>query len=352
MEAAALLGEVLCNAFRPEAAIEALEPVVETEATPVEPAAIAAGAQLARAYLMALRDADAAAMADRVMGPAERCDLIPTIVDLLITRGTALGNLGRTHEAIALLEGGAASARHHDLPTAQMRAANNMGHVLAHHDHVGAMKACRTGMELARRLGDVRFVSQFAWAVSAYLDRDGRFEEAQTLRDEVRDQYELPPGVLLWYELTDLTVRVERGEAAMIHRAFEVARRSIDDANPQSLIAAPATEAKLDLLAGRLAEAHDIAMSVREQHRSLEHLALAAIAAAMLGDVARLEDVEVGLNSSRARGRMAVSIADMVAGALAALRGDTDVAVGRFTAALEFDYLRIDQANLQALFAA
>ncbi len=349
--AAELVGDVLCSAFRPGPAIEVLEPVLASQPTLSDPAVITAGAQLARAYLMALRDAEAATMADRVMGPAERCDLTPTIVDTLITRGTALGNLGRMHEAIALLEGASTMAANGDLPTAQMRAANNVGHLLAYQDHFGAMKACRTGMELADRLGDVRFVGAFTWAVAAYLDRDGRYEEAQALRDDVRDRYDLPESSLLWYELTDLAIRVERGDVTAIDAAFDVVRRAVDDANPQSQAAVPLVRAKLDLLTGQIADAYDAVMSVAAAHRSPEHLALATVGAGMLRDADRLEVLSAAVASSPAHGRMLASVASALAGARAALRGHTDEAVARFSGALAFDYLRLDRASLQALFA-
>ena len=349
--AAALVGEDLCNGFRAPEAIGVLEPIVGAESALDEPDLVAAGAQLARAYLMALRDEDAADMADRVIGPAERFNLIPTIVDTLITRGTALGNLGRMYEAIALLQGASRYAQDHDLPVAEMRAANNVGHLLAYDDHVGAMDACRTGMEQANRLGEVRFIGSFTWAVAAYLDRDGRFEEGQALRDEVRDRIELPASSLLWYELTDLTSRVEQGDTSAVDAAYEAARRSVDDADPQSRASAPVARARLNLLTGRLEAAYDDVVSVEEAHRYPDHLAVAMVAAAMLGDIDRLEVVAEALRSIPARGRMLGSLNSAASGALAALRGHTDEAVTDFSSALAFRYLRLDRANLQALFA-
>ena len=98
---AALVGSELCNAFRPSEAIEVLEPIVSADSALSEPAVVTAGAGLARAYLMALRDEEAAEMCERVIGPAERFGLTLTVVDTLITRGTALGNLGRMRAAPA-----------------------------------------------------------------------------------------------------------------------------------------------------------------------------------------------------------------------------------------------------------
>jgi tetratricopeptide (TPR) repeat protein len=348
---AALVGSALCNAFRPSEAIEVLEPIVSADSALSEPAVVTAGAGLARAYLMALRDNEAAELCDRVIGPAERFGLTPTVVDTLITRGTALGNLGRMHEAIALLQGATRDAQDHDLPLAEMRSANNLGHLLAYDDHVAAMDACRTGMEQANRLGEVRFIGSFTGGVAAYLDRDGRFDEGKALRDEVRDRVELAPDTLLWYELSDLTARVERGDTSAVDPAYDAVRRSVDDANPQSQASVPGARARLNILTGRFEAAYDDVMSVDLAHRFSDHLGIAMTAAAMLGDIDRLEVVAEELGASPIRGRMLDAIDSAVSGALAALRGPTDEAVAGFSRALDFRFLRLDRANLQALFA-
>ncbi|MEA2002842.1 MAG: adenylate/guanylate cyclase domain-containing protein, partial [Actinomycetota bacterium] len=334
-DSAALVGSELCHAFRAPEAIEILEPIVSEDPALADPAHVAAAAELARAYLMALRNEDAAALGDRVIAPAQHLDLIPTIVDTLITRGTALGNMGRMHEAIALLRGAAVAAKDHDLPLPEMRAANNLGHLLAYDDHVGAMDACRAGMEQANRLGDVRFIGSFSWAVSAYLDRDGRFEKGQALRDEVRDRIELPASSVLWYEMTDLAARVERGDDTAVALAYDAVRRSLDEANPQSQASVPLAKAALDILTGELEAAYDEVMGVDDVHRLPDHLAAATVAAAMLRDIDRLEAVIAGLTSSRARGRLLRAIGHAASAAVAALRGHTDEAVAGFSKALE-----------------
>jgi hypothetical protein len=232
-----------------------------------------------------------------------------------------------------------------------MRAANNLGHLLSYDDHVGALEACRSAMEQANRLGDVRFIGSFTWAVAAYLDRDGRFDEGRALRAEVQDRVELPASSRRWYELTDLTARVERGDAAAEDPAYYAVSQSVDDANPQSRAAVSMAKATLNLLTGKLEAAYDNAMSVDDELRLPEHLAVAAEAAALLRDSHRLEVVAEAIESGPARGRMVGSIRSEVAAALAAASGRTDEAVAGFSRALEFGYLRLDRAKLQALFA-
>lgn len=351
-DAAALVGEELCNAFRALEAIDVLEPIVEASPSLDEPAMVAAAAGLARAYLMAMRDEEAAEIGNRLMEPAERLRLAPQIIDGLITRGTALGNLGRMHEAIALLRGATGYAQDHDLPLAELRAANNLGHLLAFDDHTAALDVCRAGMEQAERIGDVRVIASFTWAVGAYLDRDGRFEEAQQLRDDVRSRIEMPDASLQWYALTDLIARVERGETASVEAAHEEARRSLDEANPQSAAGAAAAQAHLDLLTGRFEAAYRHVTSLGDRQRLPDHLLLALFAGALLGDADRLETVAERLETCRFRGRMVDAVHAAVRGALAAVRGDVAEAVAGFSEALRFRWLRMDGARLEALFAS
>jgi class 3 adenylate cyclase/tetratricopeptide (TPR) repeat protein len=348
--AAALVGEALCHAYRAAAAVDVLEPIVATQPLADDGSVIEAGAQLARAYLMTLRDEDAAAMSDHVLRHAERLDLVPTIVNTMITRGTALGNLGRLRESIALLQAAARDAREHDLPLAELRAASNLGHVFAHDDHLGAMEACRTGLELAKRFGDVRFIASFASSLASYLARDGRFDEAQALRDDVRDRIELPDGAIVWYDLGDLTIRAERGDAAAAEQAHDALRRASKDTDPQSLAWVPASRGNLDLLAGRAEAAYDDLMGSEEAHRYPDHLFVATEAAVLLRDIDRLEAVAEALEATPAHGRMITSIRAALDGSIAALTGEIDDAVTSFATALEFRYLRIDRARVQALF--
>lgn len=350
-EAATLVGSGLCHAFRAPAAIEILEPIVSVDPEFSSPATVGAAGELARAYLMSLRNREAAELGDRIMGPAERFRLVPTIVNTLITRGTALGNMGRLHEAIALLRGAAKYSQEHNQPLAEMRAANNLGHLLAYDDHAGAMAACRMGMEQANRLGDVRFIGSFTWAVAAYMDRDGRAEEARALRADARDRVELPESSVAWYELTDLLARVEYGDRAAIKAALEALERSVDTDNPQSEASAPFTRARLKLLTGELEAAYDEAMGGDEAHVLPDHLSVATVAAALLGDTERLQVVIEALASSQTRGRMVVAMSDAALASLAALHGRSDEAVAGFTRALSFGWLRLDRAALQGLFA-
>ncbi len=350
-EAAWLVGNVLCHGFKAPEAIRVLEPIVAADPDLVATSTVQVAAELARAYLMALRDADAAEASDKAIARAEQLGLDDTVVDTLITRGTALGNLGRFHEAIALLQGAAGIARSRDLPLAEMRAVNNLGHLLAFDDHQAALEACRRGMDMANRLGDVRFIGSFSWAVAAYLERDGQFAEAQQIRDDVRERVELPESSQAWYKLTDLSAAAVQGDEAAAAAALGMAREPIDPDNPQSEISSPIQRAELLWLAGEFEDAFEQALGHVHSALLPDHLVIAFYAAAMLRHRDKLERVAAGIRQCKARGRVITILEMATKAALAALDGRTDEAVGTFGKAIDLGLLRLERARLQAQYA-
>ncbi len=350
-EAAWLVANVSSHGFRPTGAIEALEPIVAADAEMVATSTVRAAAELARAYLMALRDSEAAETSERAITRAEQLGLGDTIVDIMVTRGTALGNLGRFHEAISLLQGSSGMARSRDLPLAEMRAINNLGHLLASDDHQAALEVCRRGLEMANRLGDVRFMGWFSWAVAAYLERDGRFGEAQQIRDDIRERVELPPRSRAWYELTDLTAQALQGDKDSAAAALELARDSIDPDNPQSQVSSPILRAELLWLTGEFEDSYKQALEVEHKALLPDHLVVAFYSAAMLRHRDKLQRVAASVGSCKTRGRIVTIVELATGGALAALDGRAEEAVGKFGRALDLGLLRLDRARLQAVFA-
>jgi hypothetical protein len=233
-----------------------------------------------------------------------------------------------------------------------MRADNNLGHLLAWHDHEAALSACRRGMEMANRLGDVRFIASFSWAVAAYLDLDGQFEEARRIRDDAREKVELPQDSQLWYERKDLTAAAIQGDQIAADTALDLARRMDDSNNPQAQAASPAQRAELLWLAGEFEAAYDQALELEHNSPLPDNYLIAFYAAAMLGHRDKLERIAEGLGRCSARGRLVTLLELSVAGAIAALDGRTDDAIGEFSEALGLGLLRLERALAQAVFAA
>ncbi len=109
--------------------------------------------QLARAWYLNGDPARAVAVADRVLAAAERVDLVEIVADTLITRGSALCDLGRSYEGIGAVETARRLAATHDFPMAENRALNNLAALQGHHDPRASHEAAWAGLAISRRLG-------------------------------------------------------------------------------------------------------------------------------------------------------------------------------------------------------
>jgi class 3 adenylate cyclase/tetratricopeptide (TPR) repeat protein len=152
--ATAQLGRVLLDGRRTEVALAALEPAAREFADlSDDPGAISVGAQLARAYFFNDDNARSVEQADVVLTAAERLDLIPILADTLVTKGSAMANVGRLREGSALLVGAADLAQANGLTATQVRALVNLGVNLGTTDPAAGVETSRTALEISTRLG-------------------------------------------------------------------------------------------------------------------------------------------------------------------------------------------------------
>ncbi|HUG30744.1 MAG TPA: adenylate/guanylate cyclase domain-containing protein [Candidatus Limnocylindria bacterium] len=153
-----LLGSILIRGFRFEAATAVLEDGAARFADMRDhPTVVALEGQLARVYMLESNWDASVAIADRVLEAAERAELIEIVADTLVTKGTALGNLGRHFEGIGLIEAGRRIAERYGYAWHVSRALNNLSSVLSDDDPRAGLEAARTGMEVAARLGQRPF---------------------------------------------------------------------------------------------------------------------------------------------------------------------------------------------------
>ncbi|MCY7373610.1 MAG: AAA family ATPase, partial [Spirochaetaceae bacterium] len=110
-------------------------------------------AELARTYMLAARPDDAVRVVDETLPAAERLQLTREILELLITRGPTLGNMGRLREATVTLIGAVTVSSGHSFPEVELRARVNLSYVAAADDPMLAYRAAREGLALARHLG-------------------------------------------------------------------------------------------------------------------------------------------------------------------------------------------------------
>jgi class 3 adenylate cyclase/tetratricopeptide (TPR) repeat protein len=152
--ATTLLGSALSSDFQTRDAVAMLGPAGEEFADLAsDPTVIALGGQFARALFLNSEMDRAIAVADRVLGAAEHADLRAVVADTLVTKGTALGWVGRVSEGLALLAGGQTIAEAEGLASVAIRAMSNRSSIEASGDPRAAVETCREGLALARRLG-------------------------------------------------------------------------------------------------------------------------------------------------------------------------------------------------------
>jgi class 3 adenylate cyclase/tetratricopeptide (TPR) repeat protein len=145
-------GTAFLSMWRIDDAIESLE-----EATGVVPGGTTEFAELsgrlARAYMRADRIDDAVAAADRALAIAEAHDMTAVIADGLNNKASAIDRVGRTREAVILLEGALKLSLETDDIELQLRIRNNLASSCGQIDHKRSSALLREGIELARKLG-------------------------------------------------------------------------------------------------------------------------------------------------------------------------------------------------------
>ena len=157
VRATAALARALLTPTRTDQALAVLEPAAHEFADlDSDPSYVALLGQLARGFMLNEEQARAVAVADRVLVAAERADLVALVADTLITKGVALGSLGRGYEGFAEVEGGLHLAERHGLISTALRGRVNLGVLQMDGDPRAALETSRRGLAEARRLGQRR----------------------------------------------------------------------------------------------------------------------------------------------------------------------------------------------------
>ena len=120
---------------------------------PREPGVAAMHGQLARAHMFVSDFPSALAVAEPTLAAAEELDLSAVLADTLITKGSALGTMGRPFEAMALEVAARDLAQRLNLAWLELRAITNIGLLMASDDPVAGVQLMKEGMALAERVG-------------------------------------------------------------------------------------------------------------------------------------------------------------------------------------------------------
>jgi tetratricopeptide (TPR) repeat protein len=177
-----LLGDVYNGAGQSQRAIELLEAHVADKDLSTDPNLAVAASDLARAYLLtdAPRKTTAAA-AEAALPALEQFALTDSIANAMITRGTALGALGRIRQGLALIKGALELADREGLAFTSIRGRINLSYVGSTEDPVMGFRATREAYDIARRTGQRAMVLALIWNLASWHAARGELDEAEAL---------------------------------------------------------------------------------------------------------------------------------------------------------------------------
>ncbi|HXQ95426.1 MAG TPA: hypothetical protein VN800_00750, partial [Candidatus Acidoferrales bacterium] len=330
----AVLGRTLLSARQVGEGLALLEAAASEFADlGADPSRVRLEGQLARAYYLHDEPAHAAEVAERVDDAAEHGDLLDILADTLVTRGSALGQMGRLREGVGTIEIGERIAREFDFPDTLMRALNNRSVSQAETDPVAALEATRDGLALARRLGDRRWMLSFSSNVGNNAMVTGDWDGALAVLEEALASDPGPADGALLLD-NAISVRALRGEPveaaigqleAMVAGADPLLRGFVNDVRATAAFAA-----------GRLTEAREECLHMTEGALSWRPLAfyMRARAALWMGDAASARADAAGLEASDIHGSSATARHATIRAGLAALEGEVDHALAGYRDAL------------------
>ena len=334
--AIAALGRALLQGYRVTDALALLEPAADEFADlAADPAGITLGSQLARGYFLAgSSDRRAIEVADRVLEAAEHADLPAIVADTLVTRGTALANLGRVIEGLGAITAGRDLADASGLGATVLRAYNNLGAIHWVRDPRAALEATRAGLALARRLGARSWVSGLVTGIGDSSLRTGDWPSALTeLTAALAEEWE--PADHLQLLFTASVFWALRGEP-IDDRLAEVKGLLGDSDDPQmgagaAMAASFAAIAIGDLHAARTSWQRAASLVATVLPVALP---LAARAALWAGDAAAAREDLAALDASGFHGPAIEADRRMIRAGLAALEGRPADALSLYREAL------------------
>jgi len=351
-QAAALLADVLIGGWRPEDAGRVLAPVVDQLPNREEEPYVEAVAQLARVGMMTGAADEGAALADSVLGAAERLEDARLLVELLNTRGTCLANIGRLQESRVLIAGAVELAREHGMGDALLRAHNNLSYVLAFIEPTQALVPVADALADAIRLGHHGWETRFRLMHGWLLEAEGEYEAARATREE---------GQLLetaafderWYRIAGLNTQAAQGDPGAGREAIELLGEFAASSDRQLTTLAHQNRAQLYLLVGEPEKALQDLRAV-EHNTEYQQTLLLLFASVAFG----LRDVEAARAAVALReqaypsrwGRTMIATGEAV---LAALEDRTEDASAQFERALNFGVSPpIWKALIQAMYGS
>ena len=212
VEATSTLGVALLNARRNQEAVTLLDDALQGVADLwPHPVVVALKGVLGRGLVQTQDAKRALAVLEDVLEEAEHADLVGPLARALVSKGGALGSLGRLNEAIALLSGAEQISRERAVFDALSGALLVGGFHLGEVDARAAYEKYREGLDLTRRTGQRALMLTFINNLGYTGFIAGEWERALgemegVLSDDVERSHRI------WLMGNSLSVRASRGE--------------------------------------------------------------------------------------------------------------------------------------------
>lgn len=341
----------------PAAAVRYLEGArAELVATTDERDFAALEADLARAYLMAGDFEKGAQTIERALPVAERLELLPTIAELLASKGWATGELGRAREGLAIIRGALPFTEKVGFPNAYFRAAMNLSSVGSLEDPAEGAAVALRAMEKAERFGYHNWATYLAANATYDQMLIGEWNAALSLCNQhMRDDLALDARLNVGSAAIVIAAYRDGAEAA--ERRFGPLAEMVRAPSPQDRGLFHEVGAHIAFAARRFDDAHRegrSAASLLLGQFPLRGGLLAARAALWLGDRDRLTGALAELATIGFRGTLSSASQLGLGAGLAALDGRTAEAragyrdaiarLDEIGAAFEIALLRLEQA--------
>jgi len=179
----------------------------------------ALAAQLGRLHLFAGNKELAAERVEFALGIAERLRLREEFSQALNTKAVLLEFSGRVEEATVLLRHALAVALENNIPSAALRAYNNLAvFVIGLDSFDEAAEVIEASIELARRVGDHGFEEWAVQGKSYLMAEDGRWDEALSLVGEIG--LDTKSGASLGRLVGVQTILLNQGKIAEMKKMF------------------------------------------------------------------------------------------------------------------------------------
>jgi class 3 adenylate cyclase/tetratricopeptide (TPR) repeat protein len=205
---------------------------------------VEAQGELGRA-LMISGDIEAIDWCDRALAAAA---LVPDdeVLDIVITKGTTLSNVGRYVEGESLLMGAMQVAEHNGLIAAALRARNNLLGIVSSDDSAAAAQLLSDGYDIAMRYGFITWAYQFAHSALDATFETGDWD-AWTERARELDASGFYGG---WREVSDAMRLSMRGRMEDARAKLSKARALVGTTSTQAVTGMAGVESGIEFASG------------------------------------------------------------------------------------------------------